>query len=72
MKIGLIRNPHDISLNTLLGLQHVMPPPPPLGHPLWSDNSRESNTSSSQSAEAVRGDRYGPLRYQVIRNLLKS
>ncbi len=38
----------------------------------WSDNSREGNTIPSQSAGAVRGDRHSPLRYQVIRNLLKT
>jgi len=45
--------------STLLGARHVMPPP--LWHPLWSDNSREGNTTPSQSAGAVRGDRHCPL-----------
>jgi hypothetical protein len=34
-------NPHTIFLNAPFGLRHVMPPPPPLWHPLWSDDSRE-------------------------------
>jgi len=32
-----------------------MPPPPPLWHPLWSDNSKEGNTTPSQSAGGCSG-----------------
>ena len=71
-KMALLKSSQYFSSTLFLGLRHVMPPPPPLWHPLWSDNSREGNTTPSQSAGAVRGDRHCPLRYQVIRNLLKS
>ena len=46
-----------------------MPPPP---DPHWSDNSREGNTTQSQSEGAVRGDRHCPLRKQVLYNMLKT
>jgi len=41
VEFNFMGNPHIIFLNALFGLQHVMPPHPPLWHPLWSDNSRE-------------------------------
>jgi len=43
-------NPRNIFLNALFWLRHLMPPPPTLWHPLRSDNSRESDTTQSQSA----------------------
>ncbi len=48
-----------------------MPTLPLLWHP-WSDNSRDGNTTQSQSEGAVRGDRHCPLRNQVYYNLLKT
>ena len=65
-------NPQNIFLNALWGLRHVMPPPPPLQLPHWSDNSREGNTTQSQSEGAVRGDRHCPLSKLVLNNLLKT
>ena len=50
-----IGNPHNIFLNVLFGLRHVVPPPPPLWNQ-WSDTFREGNTTQSQSADAVRGE----------------
>ena len=40
--------------------------------PPWSDNSRKGNTTPSQSAGAVRGDRHCPLCKQVLYLLLKT
>src|SRR4030042_4593217 len=52
-----------IFFSTLLfGLRLVTPPPPPLWHPLYSDNSREGNTTPIQCAGAGHWARNSPLR----------
>ena len=42
------------------------------GTPPWDDNFKEGTTTPSQTAGAVRGDRHGPLRNQVLCHLLKT
>ncbi len=64
-------NPHNIFLNALWGLRHVMHPPPPL-RPPWSDNSGEGIRHNRKAEVLVGGGRYCPIRKQVLFNLFKT
>ena len=70
--MGLCWNPQNIFPNALLGLRHVMPPPPPLWHPPGAITPEKLIRHNRKSEGAVRGDRHCPLRKQVLNNLLKT
>jgi len=65
-------NPQNIFLNALFRSTACNASAPAAVAPPRSDNFREGNTTKSQSAGAVRGDRHCPLRKQVLYNLLKT
>jgi len=65
-------NPENIFLNALSWATAYNASAPAAMAPLWSDNSREGNTTQSQSAGAVRGDRHCPLRKLVLYHLFEN
>jgi hypothetical protein len=64
-------NPGNIFTNALSGATACDASASAAVAPAWSDNSREGNSTYSQSAGAVRGDRHYPLRELVRYNSLK-
>ena len=65
-------NPENIFLNALFWATARNASAPAAAAPPWSDNSREGNTTQSQSAGAVRGDRHCPLRKLVLYHLFEN